>query len=88
MPGLSLITAAIVHRNMVSARSDGSIQFQASGGSTTLTESAAPGQRGADLLPAPRLGTSRREGRAIVDAHALDTLQLTRCATHRLPETP
>ena len=42
MPGLSLITGAIVRRKMVSPRSDGSIQFQASG---RLDD--ADGERGA-----------------------------------------
>ena len=72
MPGLSLITAAIVHRNMVYL-----VQRLRAQRAMVLDDFLA------HVTP---LGWEL--GRAIVDAHEFETLQLTRYATHRLPETP
>ena len=72
MPGLSLITAAIIDRNMVYL-----VQRQRAQRAMVLDDFLA------HVTP---LGWEL--GRAVVSAHELDTLQPTRCATQRLPRTP
>jgi hypothetical protein len=72
MPGLSLITAAIVNWNKAYL-----VQRLRAQRAMVLDDFLA------HVTP---LGWEL--GRAIVGAHELDTLQPARCATHRLPETP